>query len=294
MDDESAKEAEVGGQRILLGIATRNRSEILVKAIESALAQLVPYLSVAVIDDDSKDGTPELRMRYPEVDWNRRTPAEGYMSARNDFMARPGFDYFVGLDDDAWFLQDNTIAAALREFLRDPSLAAVAFDVASPDKPALRPITTAEPIGTFVGCGHMLRLSAVRVVGGYEPAPGTYGGEEKDLCLRLMDAGYRIVRLPGVMVWHEKTPVARDLAFQHKSGVSNDLAMALRRSPWFLLPAVLPYKIFRHIYSSYRTGFLFPCLSGMMMFVRLLRLTLVLRKPVRASTLIRYLRVSRA
>ena len=61
----------------------------------------------------------------------------------------------------------------------------------------------------FIGCGHVVRLAAVHAVGVYEPAPGSYGGEEKDLSLRLMDAGYAILSLPGVHVWHEKTSIAR-------------------------------------------------------------------------------------
>src|SRR5437762_12405020 len=50
-------------------------------------------------------------------------------------------------------------------------------------------------------------LSAAREVGLYEANPGSYGVEEKDLCLRLLDAGYKIVKLSGVHVWHDKTEI---------------------------------------------------------------------------------------
>src|SRR5436853_1462944 len=113
----------------------------------------------------------------------------------------------------------------------------------------------------FVGCGHVLRLSAVREVGGYEAVPGSYGGEEKDLCLRLLDAGYQLVKLPGVHVWHDKTLVARDLVAQHRSGVCNDLVLTLRRTPTLLLPVALLVKLYRHWRFSLSHGLTEPCLE---------------------------------
>ena len=89
---------------------------------------------------------------------------------------------------------------------------------------------------TFVGCGHMVRLSAAREVGLYEANPGHYGVEEKDLCLRLLDAGYKIVKLFGVHVWHDKTEIGRTFPSQYASGVCNDLVLTYRRTPLFLLP----------------------------------------------------------
>ena len=65
------------------------------------------------------------------------------MSARNEFMARHGFEFFVSLDDDAWFLAGDEIAVALEHFKADPMLAAVAFAAAA--IPARR-ATTVDPM----------------------------------------------------------------------------------------------------------------------------------------------------
>jgi GT2 family glycosyltransferase len=139
----------------------------------------------------------------------------------------------------------------------------------------------------------MLRLSAVRAVGVYEPAPGGYGSEEKDLCIRLMEAGYRIMRLPGVHVWHDKTMMARDIAWQHKSGVCNDLAMVVRRAPAVLLPVLLPGKLFNHLKFSWRNRLLSPCLAGLALFARSLPAIVRLRKPVSLATFRAYLALNR-
>jgi GT2 family glycosyltransferase len=278
--------------RTLVGIVSRNRAGILPKAIASALVQSAPSIRVAVIDDASTDDTYNLEPKYPKVDWIFRSTASGYMSARNEFMAREDFDFFVSLDDDAWFLASDEIEVALEHFKSDPMLAAIAFDIVSPDRPQTRARAPAHPVGMFVGCGHVLRLSAVRAVGAYLPTPGGYGGEEKDLCLRLIDAGYKVIRLPGVHVWHDKTPVARDIAWQHRSGVCNDLAMAIRRVPLPLLPAIVPGKIFRHLLFSWRAGLIEPCLSGLLLFVRSLPSVWRWRRPVRYETLRTYAALS--
>jgi GT2 family glycosyltransferase len=273
---------------VLIGIVTRNRAAILPKAIESALSQLGAEIRVAVIDDGSNDDTGRLSDRFHCVDWVFRNEPGGYMSARNELMARPGFNFFVSLDDDSWFMRNDEIAVALRHFDADPALAAVAFDILSPDQPQTHERGPAQPAGMFIGCGHMLRLSAIRAVGDYAPAPGGYGGEEKDLCLRLIDSGYKVVRLPGVHVWHDKTLVARDIVSQHRSGVCNDLSMAVRRTPLLLLPAVVTVKVVRHLLFSWRTGLMVPCISGLALFARSLPAVCRWRKPVRLETLRTY------
>lgn len=145
----------------------------------------------------------------------------------------------------------------------------------------------------FIGCGHVLRLAAVRQVGAYEPTPGSYGGEERDLCLRLLDVGYSTMRLPGVHVWHDKTPVARDIEHQHSSGVCNDLATTLRRTPLLALPVALPVKLFRVLRFAWRVGLTGPCCAGVSLFLRSLPAICRSRRPVRMQTLRAYVQLSR-
>ncbi len=285
---DAPMKVEGAGMRALVGIVSRNRAGILPKALDSALAQTTPNVGIAVIDDASTDNTRHLEAKYPTVDWEFRSEPDGYMSARNEFMAREGLDFFVSLDDDSWFVVGDEITVALEYFKSDPMLAAVAFDILSPDRPQTRTRGSADKVGMFIGCGHVLRLSAVRAVGAYVPAPGGYGGEEKDLCLRLLDAGYKVVRLSGVHVWHDKTLAARDVTWQHSSGVCNDLAMAVRRAPLPLLAAIVTAKIFRHLKFSWRAGLMVPCLSGFWLFARSLPLVWRHRRPVQYETLRTY------
>jgi len=280
--------------RVLVGIVTRNRGSILRKAVQSALSQRGCELRVAVIDDGSTDETLTLASQFPMVDWTRWTISQGHLAARNHWMCSTREDYFVSLDDDAWFLEGDEIAIAIDVLEKNPQIGAVAFDILSPDRPNPTLRDAPRPAALYIGCGHVLRLAAVRNVGAYQWSPGNYGSEEKDLSLRLMDAGYQIVRLPGLHVWHDKTPLARAIPEQHKSGVCNDLAMTLRRTPAPLLPAALLAKLYRHFIFSRRSGLTNPCLQGFWLFIRSIPAIWHSRRAVKASTLRNFIRLSQA
>ena len=278
---------------VLVGIVTHNRASLLRKAVESALSQRGCELRVAVIDDASTDETAKLASHFPEVNWTRRPTNQGYMAARNHWMNSAREDYFVSLDDDAWFLKGDEIGVAVNLLEENPQIAAVAFDILSPDRrdPVRR--EKPRPVALFVGCGHVLRLAAVQAVGAYESSPARYGGEEKDLCLRLLDAGYQIVQLPGVHVWHDKTQLARVIPEQHRSGVCNDLVLTVRRTPAALLAPALIAKVYRHFVFSSKRKLTKPCLQGFALFARSLPAVWRSRRPVKAATLRAFVRLAK-
>ncbi len=271
--------------RVLVGISTFNRADILPKAIESALGQSHAPLQVAVVDDASTDATPLLAKRFPQVEWTRWESNQGYAPARNHLMLDSTADYYVSLDDDAWFLRGDEIALAVDILERNDAIAAVAFDILSPDRPDPVARTPFVPSAMFIGCGHVLRLEAIRKMKGYAAFPGSYGGEEKDLCLRLLDAGYEVIRLPGVHVWHDKTQTARDLEAQHRSGVCNDLTIALRRTPLGLLPLAMIWKLLRHFQFARRANLVAAYWAGTTAFFGTWSIIWRTRQPVRMRTL---------
>lgn len=257
-----------GEGAVVVGIATHNRVDLLRKAISSALDQNYRPLRVAVIDDGSTDSTPAVREQFAGLEWHRWDRAQGHIKARNCLMLTADEDYYVSLDDDAWFIDGDEIANAVQYLQQHPRTAAIAFDILSPDKPDRKPRGPARCKAEFIGCGHMLRVSVVKQLGGYSEFPGIYGCEEMDLCLRILDAGYDIVELDGVHVWHDKTSVARDAMHQRRSGVCNDLAMALRRAPLAILIPAIVWKIFRHLLFALKTDGVLACLQGISDFVR--------------------------
>lgn len=279
---------------VLVGIVTRDRADLLRKALESAMAQDYPKRRIGVVNDGSTDQTALIASDYPMVEWTRWTESRGYMAGRNFLMASPRSEYYASLDDDAWFIRGDELRVAIDYLEKHPKVAAVAFDILSPDKPRSKERGNAREVSTFIGCGHLLRLSAINREEAYVASPGEYGGEEKDLALRLMDAGYKIMLLPGVHVWHDKTPQARVQEAQHRSGVCNDLAMTLRRTPLMALPFALAAKVYKHMRFSRAHGLEQPCREGLKLFFSSLGQIWRTRRPVHLATLRRFVSLSHA
>lgn len=280
--------------KVLIGITTHNRASLLEKAIQSALAQDYADKEVAVFDDASTDETPELQARFPQVRWHRVEESQGYLPARNQLMSETDAEFYFSLDDDAWFIHGDEISKGVELLRARPEVAALAYDILSPDRPT--PTERAEPYAThmYIGCGHLLRLRAAREVGYYTPNPGFYGGEEKDLCVRLLDRGYEILLTPGLHVWHDKAMLARDLPAQHRSGVCNDFVFAFRRCPYPMVLWLIPGKIFSHFKFAVRHGFVQPCAEGMLLFFRSIGKLRPTRQPVSPLAFREFLKRSRA
>lgn len=280
--------------KVLIGITTHNRAAILPQAIQSALDQDYPDKEVAVFDDASTDGTPDLQSRFPQVRWYRVEQQQGYLPARNQLMSETDAEAYFSLDDDAWFMQGDEISRGVELLAERPEVAALAYDILSPDRPA--PVERSAPYAThmYIGCGHLLRLSAAREAGFYTPSPGFYGGEEKDLCIQLLDRGYEILLLPGVHVWHDKAMLARDLPAQHRSGVCNDFVFAYRRCPYPMVLWLIPGKVLSHLKFAVGNGFVQSYIQGMFLFFRSVRKLAPTRRPVSPLAFKEFLRRSRA
>ena len=259
----------ISNASVVVGITTHNRAPVLRKAIQSAFDQSFAPMRVEVIDDASTDETPSLRDEFVTISWQRWEPGQGIVRARNHMMLTATEDYYVSLDDDSWFVAGDEIAVAVDYLERHPQAAAVAFDILSSERPQAVPREAPRSVAMFIGCGHVLRLSAVKELGGYAEFPGSYGAEEKG----LLSSPYRC-RLSKSPNWMActfgmtKSFLARDIVRQHSSGVCNDLALTLRRVP---IGLVLFFQSWRgkhqvSVIFATRNGLLRPCMQGFLAF----------------------------
>jgi len=87
-------------------IPTYNCARYLGAAVDSVLAQSFSDIEVLVVDDGSKDNTPELMERYGSPVRYIRQPNGGVSVARNRGLAESQGNYVAFLDaDDTWFPQ---------------------------------------------------------------------------------------------------------------------------------------------------------------------------------------------
>lgn len=92
-------------------IPTRNRAELLERAIDSVLAQSYDNIEIIVCDDASSDSTPGLLARYASEHKNicclRNDQPSGACRSRNRAISAARGKYITGLDDDDEFLPDR-------------------------------------------------------------------------------------------------------------------------------------------------------------------------------------------
>ena len=183
-------------------IATKNRKQQLRKAIRSALAQL-GRVEVIVLDDASTDDTSAaVRAEFPEVRLYRTERSEGCLVQRNFGVRAARAELVVFLDDDAYF-STSRIASAVPAAFDDDRIGVVAIPLEDPDGVRNR---APSADGVYAVASYSCGASAVRrevfqTVGGFRGSLRERG-EEGDLVLRLLDAGYITRPTTGDTVVH--------------------------------------------------------------------------------------------
>jgi GT2 family glycosyltransferase len=207
----------MNGGRLTIGITTRNRPDALRRCLRSlaAVSQLSP--EVIVFDDASEPPVLQCLAAWAvplPVRVIRDDDAPGYITGRNRMMREASTPAVLLMDDDAALVSGESIGRALRILEGDNRVGAIAFAQCGVNgarwDEAMQPGRSEGPcyVPSFIGFAHMLRRDVFLAVGGYRES-FEYYGEEKDYCLRLIDAGYRTVYLRDDLVIHEPDPSGR-------------------------------------------------------------------------------------
>lgn len=222
---------------VSLVISVWNRRDDLRDNLRAIAAQTVPADQVVVVDNCSRDGTPEMvRSEFPWVQLvcmphDRYGACEtfniGFATARGEF---------VGILDDDVVLPPTFVEQMLAKFAQEPPTTAILSPkVIEPempdwykDSPA---VNTERFLPTFRGCGSMARAAPLRQAGFYDQRFFIFGNE-RDLTTRLLNLGYRVKTVPSVEVFH-KAPFGmrhgRRSLYYH---VRNFWLYAFKYLPW--------------------------------------------------------------
>ena len=240
---------------LTIGITTRNRPEALRRALAS-LAQVAHLEPQVLVFDDASDEAvdPICAAASPtrlQVEVIRRPDHVGYIAGRNILVERAAGAYVLLLDDDAFLLTADPVQRALAALEADARLLAVAFAQAdAAGRPWARtmqpsPVEQTACIGAFIGFAHLIRRDLFLELGGYRTEFFFYG-EEKDLCLRALDAGLRVLYLPDAFVAHVPDPGGRTAARYVRSVIRNDILFGLFNEPLPIAAYGLPLRLWRY------------------------------------------------
>lgn len=212
---------------------TMCRPDYVRTCLEHLAAQTLTPVETVVVDASPDHDTERmLGGEFPSVGYVRNPVGYGAMAtSRNLGLQRAHGDVVVFIDDDA-FAEPAWLAEMVAPFA-DPTVGAVGGRVlrGTPEQVPANQIGRMLPDGTLIGhfdadpgrpidvdhvqgASMAYRRSLLLQLGGIRDGyPGTCVREETDLCLRVREAGYRIVFAPAAVVDHVAAPYTRGKRF---------------------------------------------------------------------------------
>ena len=247
-------------QKVSVYVPAYNVAECLPYCIQGLLAQTLPPDEILVIDDGSRDSSPQIASSYSGVTLVRHPTNKGLAAARNTAFRAARNEFVASIDADC--VPEPTWLAELVKHMADPTVAGVGGKLTEGvqrntadrwramhmpqhwgDAPVRNP-------RYLFGCNNLFRKSMVLGLGGYDEARRT-NGEDTDLSLRLRENNFTLVYDPSARATHVRHDTTLSILDTHwrwwRFGVN-----AYARGP--RLRSVLGHAIFVH----FRYNFLGP------------------------------------
>ena len=221
-------------------ITTRNR----LIQLQYTLAKLQPFytkgLRIIICDDGSSDNTYGfIKKHCPEVETFRNEKSRGLIYSRNKLMKKVHTAYAISLDDDANFFGLNPFPLISNYFSAHPECAVIAFRIYWGRKVPANVKTQEKPerVKSFVGCGHVWRMTAWHDIPDY-PEWFNFYGEEEFASYQLFKKDWEVHYSPQILVHHRVNVKERKQ--------NDDYLIRLRqslRAGWYLYFMFLPLKM---------------------------------------------------
>lgn len=276
-------------------ITTRNRKGELRQTLASCLTQQ-GALEVLVINDGSLDGTAEMvRTEFPTVRLEQRDESKGLIVRRNEAARIARGDVIFSIDDDAVFSDERVVAQTLTDF-DDERIAAVAIPFAnvnqSPDIKQQAPDEKGRWLtNEYIGTAHAVRREVFNRLGGYREVL-FHQGEEGDLCIRMLQAGYFVRLGRSAPIWHYESP-RRNRQWIEIYGQRNLMLFAWHNVPTLHLPFYLAATIAKGLLWGLRRRCLWLRCRGTMRGVATIVQQWNQRRPVNGATFRLYRRLKK-
>jgi GT2 family glycosyltransferase len=248
---------DASARPLTVGICTRDRHTSLLRCLRS-LRHAEELIDRVVVVDDASAAPVEPAIRAaPSGDLPARLEVIradapiGLSAGRNRVAKVATTPFVLYLDDDAALLSRDAVAQAVAVMRADATVAGVAFAQSDAEgrlyPPGAQPSPATEPsvVRSFIGFAHLVRRDVLLAAGGYRELLGIMG-EERELSFRLLDAGYRIVYLPGAPVAHLADPAGRDIPTYLHQTVRNDALAGLLNEPLPVALGMLPVRLWRY------------------------------------------------
>ena len=209
--------------------------------------------------DACRDDTAQMCGRFPKVSvvHGNTQACEGSIPTRDTAFRMAKGDLIVSLDDDSYPLQDDFIARVVSLAERHPEAGAFAFHEIRPDGPMPALSLTREPrrawVPAYPNCAGMMRKSIYGEITRY-PRFFSHAYAEPDFCLQAYGAGYGILYVPEIEIFHRFTHAKRDMKARHHRNARNEFWSVVMRCPFPHVLWVGAYRVARQLLAAASHG----------------------------------------
>jgi GT2 family glycosyltransferase len=228
-------------EQVGIGITTKDRWDDLEGTLWELERQGLSRLETVVVDDGSFRGVAaSYHDRFPWVRFERCERSLGLVVQRNRLARILESKYYLSLDDDS-FPVAGDLGRSVQFLESQRDALGLAFSIVLRHEEVSRFVRNEAPVPVryYIGCGHLLKRELFSQLGGYDENLH-YFGEEPEFCLRALHEGYRVYLYPGVVIRHNRTPVARNSRKAARYYIRNEALVGLRYFPF-------PYSVLRFL-----------------------------------------------
>ncbi len=248
-------------KRFSILISTKNRSDDLLFTLQKIKYLLNEEVKCVVYDDGSTDETFEkVTALFPEIEVKRNEVSKGYIFCRNKMLNETKADFAISLDDDAHFLTENPLEKILNYFNENPKCGLLALRIFWGLEEPKNQLSNEIPsrVQSYVGCGHVWRMTSWRAIPNY-PEWFQFYGEENFASLQLFKKNWEVHYLPEVLVHHRvdlktRTKKNNEFSFRYRRSICSGWFLILLFYPAIKIPRIIVYSIYIQVKTKIFKG----------------------------------------
>lgn len=221
-------------------ITTKNRKKDLIFTLGKIQYLLEKEnVNCIVCDDGSTDGTfLFVQENFPKINLLRNDKSKGLIYSRNKMMNLVTTEFAISIDDDLHFITQNPIEIIEKVFNENPKIGLLGFRIfwGLQEPKTINSDEVSYRMKSFVGCGHVWRMSAWHDIPNY-PAWFIFYGEEDFASYQLFKKKWEVYYLPEVLVNHRVDVKSRKGNADYYTRLQRSL-----RAGWYLYFLFYPKK----------------------------------------------------
>lgn len=204
-------ETQAAWPKVSVVICAYNAASTIEDNLESLTRLNYPNYEVVVVNDGSKDATPQIAARYPQ--FKLISVPNGGLSAARNLGWRAATGEIIAYTDADTRVDPDWLSYLVQPFLTTDAIGVGGPNVVPEDDGWIAQCVARSPGGpTHVllndtvaehipGCNMAFRRWALEEIGGFDPTY-TKAGDDVDVCWRLQDRGWHLAFSPSALVWH--------------------------------------------------------------------------------------------